>query len=309
MFGYVLIVVALFVASNVAPPLGMFLFPIPVAVYWARNKIEFSLGLVACAGIVGYASAHTLGAALSFVLAAAIGLVLGVGIARRWSYGWTVTAVAGLAYALSALNVVAAWDEFEARGAAWCSMQIATIEDRTEGSDDDRAALQIETFSWIKNHWSEIGLGMLLWPLAIGTCIALSAVSAWLRKRNVAAGPRGPFREMRVSEWLVWAVIALAVLWFVDYRWPGSPVRLVAANGTVAISAIYWLNGLSVLAYALGVLKPQFLTSVAVVLVLVWLLGTVLCIVGLFDTWGDFRRVLDRVVAARQRPEQHGDDV
>lgn len=116
---------------------------------------------------------------------------------------------------------------------------------------------------------------------------------------------RGSFRQMRTPEWVVWIAIALAGLWFFDRAWPNAAVRLVTWNAAFALSAVYWVNGTSILMYAFGAFQPGVLVCCASVMILLMLgVHPVLCAVGFFDTWSNFRRTVDRVIAARERGER-----
>ncbi len=119
----------------------------------------------------------------------------------------------------------------------------------------------------------------------------------------------GSFRAMRPPEWLVWCVIATALLWFADWRWPSEALRLVSWNAALGLVGIYWLNGLSVLVYGLWAWKPHPLTAAAIVLALLLLrLIYLLSIAGLFDTWGDFRKKVDEMMAVRNLRDHPHDE-
>jgi uncharacterized protein YybS (DUF2232 family) len=155
---------------------------------------------------------------------------------------------------------------------------------------------------WLKEHWAEVGLGTFAWPIAAGTCVVLSVLSRILRRRYGIAGVRGSFSTMRTSEWLVWAAIAVAGLFFAERTWPSLTLRLISWNGALALSAIYWMNGLSIMIYAVGALRQHVMMYLALVALLIALgMHPVLCLIGLFDTWADFRGALDRIVAAIKR--------
>jgi len=243
------------------------------------------------------------------VLVAALGILLGLGIAQRWHYGWIVAAVAGSAYALVAGHMLAFWEASQAHARVWLDAWAAQLADRAGPADEGPQALMLEQVAWLRQHWAEVGLGVMFWPILIGACVVLSVAVRRVRRLADVPGPLGSFREMRTPEWVVWIAIVLAVLWLTGRVWPNALLRLVTWNSAIALSALYWINGVSVLVYIFDALRPALIACCAVVMV-IFLLGAhpVLCFVGLFDTWGDFRKVADRVAAARKRAQQAADD-
>jgi uncharacterized protein YybS (DUF2232 family) len=293
-------------------PVATALFPIPVAVYVARGFPNRAAGLVACAGLAALVCGGDLRAFACYVSVAVCGAPLGLGLARRWTYGWTVTAVAALLYLAVVGNILAEWRAQQAEVNALCDAWIGDLEKQAkptgESAPDNNTELLVRNMRWLKDHWPDIGLGSLLLSVLAAACIAVSALSAWFRRRFGAAGVRGSFRTMRTSEWLVWAAILAAGLCFVDSRWPELALRRVSWNAAVALAAIYWLNGLSVLVYALSVLHLHVVAYVAVFLLLISFgVHPVLCFVGLFDTWGDFRRAVDKLAAAAEKRRNRAD--
>jgi len=289
--------------------LGMALFPVPVAAYWARRQREHSLGLVVCAMLVGLAG-HGSGMAMVYYgLVASLGLLLGQGIAVGWSYGWTVAVVVAAAYGLVAGHTLLFWEAARAQARAGLDSWSAYLAQQVDVAEEGPQALMLEQIAWLGEHWAEVGLGLMFWPVLLAACAGLSLTASKLRRLDGAPALRGSFREMRTPEWVIWAAIVLAALWFVDRTWPSGLLRLGAWNAAFALSAVYWLNGLSILAYAFKALQPSLFVAGAVVVVL-FLFGVhpVLCFVGLFDTWGDFRRSVARLAAARKRAQQALDD-
>jgi uncharacterized protein YybS (DUF2232 family) len=106
--------------------------------------------------------------------------------------------------------------------------------------------------------------------------------SEWLAMTN--------FREWKGPEHLVWGLIACGFALFV----PGlENVRVLAVNLLLVIGACYFVQGLSVIAYYFHKNKvPRFLRGVTYVLIAFEQIFTLLVVgVGLFDLWGDFRRL------------------
>ena len=104
----------------------------------------------------------------------------------------------------------------------------------------------------------------------------------WLAVQNL--------REWKAPEPLVWGLIACGFALFV----PGPPLlRTSALNLLLVIAACYFAQGLAVIAYFFNKNNvPRFLRGLTYVLIIFQQIFTLLVVgVGLFDLWGDFRRL------------------
>ncbi len=315
MVAYLTTALALFLAALMATwarlyPLGIVVFPVPVALYLARGRRGLAAGLIACVGVGALAASGAWEVGLLYLLAAGAGWPLGLGLTRRWAYGRMVSILTVWAFALVLMSIVGAWDDWNAQAVFAHDTLTAELDKRTEANPADEQAAAIRAnLTWLKDRWASLGLGLTFCPVLIGACVAVSFMARWARLRCGRPGPRGSFRDMRVPEWLVWVVILAAVTWFIDRRWPVTGLRIVSWNTAVGLSAVYWLNGLSILVYAATVLRPHLFVTVAAVFVLFYLgVHPVLCFVGLFDTWSDFRRRIDRFILERSRRIPPEDD-
>lgn len=99
-----------------------------------------------------------------------------------------------------------------------------------------------------------------------------------------------PLREWKGPEPLVWGLIVCGFALFI----PGlGGLRLVAVNVLVVIGACYFAQGLAIIGYFFHKNKvPRFLRGVTYVLIFFQQIFTLLVVgLGLFDLWGDFRRL------------------
>ena len=104
----------------------------------------------------------------------------------------------------------------------------------------------------------------------------------WLSLENL--------REWKGPEFLVWGLIVCGFAMFV----PGlETARVFAANVLLIIASCYFAQGLAVIAYFFNKNKvPRFLRGVTYVLIVFQQIFTLLVVgLGLFDLWGDFRRL------------------
>jgi uncharacterized protein YybS (DUF2232 family) len=106
--------------------------------------------------------------------------------------------------------------------------------------------------------------------------------SRWFRLQHL--------REWKGPEPLVWGLIGCGFVLFV----PGlDAVRPVALNLLLVIGACYFCQGLAVIAYFFHKNKvPRFLRGMTYLLIIFQQIFTLLVVgLGLFDLWGDFRRL------------------
>lgn len=197
------------------------------------------------------------------------------------------------------LPIWTVWQEAARSGVD--TLMTSILQQAGENENDIRAEY-LPALEWLKAHIMEVEFGLMVWPVLASACIAVEVASRWVRKRFAIAGLRGSFRTMRVSEWLVWAVIATAAAWFIERQWPSGTLRVVSWNAAFGLAAVYWMNGLSVGAYVVSVLHPPALLLAAMIFLLVMSgAHSMLCFVGLFDTWWDFRRGADRLAEKQRR--------
>jgi hypothetical protein len=106
--------------------------------------------------------------------------------------------------------------------------------------------------------------------------------------------PLGILRTFRFNDQLVWGVVAGAAMLLVPSL---APLRVVGANLLAFFGALYALRGLAVLRWwapekwvALGALGVALLLPVLGIALLLGTLGLIALLLGLGDTWQDWRR-------------------
>jgi uncharacterized protein YybS (DUF2232 family) len=98
------------------------------------------------------------------------------------------------------------------------------------------------------------------------------------------------FREWKCPETLVWALIACGFALFVP---ASGTVTIVALNVLLVTGVCYFLQGLAIVAYFFHKNNvPRFLRGATYILIIFQQMFTLLvAALGLFDLWGDFRRL------------------
>jgi hypothetical protein len=231
---------------------------------------------------------------------ALLGLLLGEMARRNWTLGWCVTTTTSFIFTALAGHTAVYWTEVHAQWKAWVTALLSAEDAQGNALNADMSA-QIEAiWTWFNSHWAYVGFGMIFG----GVLLTTAALSAMVYRKLVADGFLEPahrtFTQVRPPEHLVWAAIALAGLWFLDARWPSDWIRFIAWNGAIAMTAIYWLNGLSAFAFAVLTFKVGPLwTLLLFFFIILFNLHQFFAVIGLFDTWFDFRNKALRLYAAR----------
>ena len=106
--------------------------------------------------------------------------------------------------------------------------------------------------------------------------------SAWFAIEN--------FRDWKAPEPLVWGLIACGFSLFSPVA---GIVRLVAMNLLLIVGAFYFAQGLAVIAFFFHKNNvPRFLRGITYILIVFQQIFTLMVVgLGLFDLWGDFRRL------------------
>ena len=131
----------------------------------------------------------------------------------------------------------------------------------------------------------------ILWGLA-----ALALAWQWhARTARHPLGPAlGPFREFRLADGAVWGVVAATIAWILSGGAPG--IRVAALNVGLILGALYVLRGAAVVgAAAAMVAVPAWVQALAVLSGVLFAPATApsLCVLGVSDTWLEFRRRLE----------------
>ncbi|HLW70051.1 MAG TPA: DUF2232 domain-containing protein [Candidatus Binataceae bacterium] len=132
---------------------------------------------------------------------------------------------------------------------------------------------------------------------------ALTAISAaMMALANLALFWRISGRQQRIGyalfgdlalwstpEWLIWVLLIAGFGLLI----PVSPLSAAALNCSVCIAAIYFCQGLAIMAFYFRVLAmPSFARGLVYIITFVQpVLAILICAAGVFDLWIDFRRL------------------
>ncbi|MEA3365360.1 MAG: DUF2232 domain-containing protein [Candidatus Hydrogenedentes bacterium] len=285
-----------------AIPVALLPFVFLVAVYCATGRTW--LGGLATASVVLIVGFVTLGTETAFFCGLFVlsGVALGSGIRREAAFGTVVTVVTvwlcGVFAGYLAFHMT--WSGWERQAAGWYEAVLAETREVAGNAKEQEAAYDFLQWIFVE-HWADVSMGLIFASFLMCAVLATGAAATWVRSRHGLAGLRTTFAKMRPPEWLVWPAIGCAVLWFVEQRIPNDALRAISWNAAIGIAAVYWLNGLSILVYALRHLRLHVFVVIALLVFMMYAGAWILSFVGLFDTWWEFRAKVDHLVAVRDK--------
>jgi uncharacterized protein YybS (DUF2232 family) len=289
------VLLALFAA---AIPLGgallIPLVPQPALAFGLRHGTARAAGLVVLAtAMVTLLGGRELGVGYSFIALMVLLLLFCFG--RAWPIERVVTSTAAGMLAVLAASAVLLFGSVSGvhegvRAALTEHMDASldlyeTVGFSTESVDllRDRAPQIIDMFLTIM---PALAFAALVAAILINLFFLLRRFPG--RRSFLAATP--DLTEWRSPEFLVWCFILSGFVLFV----PGAEaLRTLALNLFLMIAVFYFFQGLSIIAYYFHHKHvPFFLRSLAYVLIVFEQICTVFVVaLGLFDLWGDFRRL------------------
>lgn len=268
---------------------ALLIVPVPIAYYRAmRQPAAVALILAVSLVVPALLFRSAMGAGLC-LLSCAAGILLGTLVRKRFSLGQSVAIMTALIYGLWAAHTALFWEEVQAAWRLALDAQRVQFEQATtDGSAvTEQAGMVME---WLRDHLADVGFGLLFGAVLVVTTVGCALLYRRLAENGVIEGVNWQFARMRMPEHLVWLAILLALLWFVDNRWPTPAVRFLSWNAAVAMTVIYWLNGLSLSVFAWMVLGlPVWLGGLLLLGMFLSNMHQAFAILGLFDTWWDFR--------------------
>lgn len=287
---------ALFLMGSLVPLLGasvMVCAPAPLLIASlgqasASSRMAAALLLsVAMVGLVGGVW-QGLGFALSLGLAAGVMFLL-----LRWQ-----VALERIVLAVTLMLVVAL-------GAAlllWAGSPQAliaavrgTLGSATAHADQfyQKLGLDMSDSREINARVIELTVRLLPALAAIATATAvlfnLALVWRWLGRPGLGYTLFNGLTKWRAPEWMIWLLLATGFGLFI----PFAPAKLVASNGFLCVAAIYFCQGLAIMAYYFQALAmPTAARGLIYLITFVQpVLAGLVCLAGVFDLWVDFRRL------------------
>lgn len=292
----------LFMAAS-AIPLALVCYVLLGALYELAGERKKAAGVALWAALSGLIVMNSVLLALALAAGAGMGIVLALAIQRSWSYGWQLTLLAGTGFVAMAGVILATWATLRKSFTVFSNDLIAHVQTLENANTQ-----WIELMRWWDLNYEYVALGSASISVLTLSAITVCLLERWRRDPEDRAKrkPTG-FQKMRIPDWVVWIAIVAALMWFADGRWPNPVLRAISWNAALGLLGLYWLNGLSVVFYAMSIFKASAFGMFMVFSgMLIFGLWPMLGIFGFFDTWYDFRKRFRRIAILRsvtQRPE------
>jgi uncharacterized protein YybS (DUF2232 family) len=286
----------LFLLGGMVPVAGaalMLCAPTPVLTDGLRHqrpywRIAIVLALAAAVVVVAAGPLQALGFALTLGLATVLMAIL---LRRQWSCEWIVFActaamwtAAGVGLLVWAGSPLALARQLHDFVAAAMSHSAALYEKLGMSQAQSR-----ELSDQVLEVTTRLSPALAAMVGALAILVNLGLVARWLGKERIGYELFTGLVTWRTPEWLVWLLLATGFGMFI----PLPPAQLAATNGFVLIAAIYFCQGLAIMAYYLQMLAmPRMVRgTIYVIAMLQPVLAALVCLAGIFDLWIDFRRL------------------
>ncbi|MFP6581384.1 MAG: DUF2232 domain-containing protein [Candidatus Hydrogenedentota bacterium] len=286
--------------------LAFILAPVPVVTYALRDQ-RFQAKVFILVAVLAGISGMIFGLpnlVIPNILMSTMGWLIAWAIQQQVPYTKLVTRLLGFVLIVQIATTAIRWED----GALERQELRARVQQQLDGPEaksfTDQKVTNLNMQIWLLEHWQDVFVGFTFGGVLAGLCISISWIYRILRK-TTGWVPIGTFTDLRPHDAVVWPAIVVALLWFWNSQDPQPWLQVIGYNGAIGLIALYGLNGLGILMYGLDVLKPNPILSLAFLLLLFILGGyMMLGVLGLFDTWGEFRKRIDaRAQALRDPPD------
>jgi uncharacterized protein YybS (DUF2232 family) len=287
----------LFLAGVGLPAAGFVLLPLvpqPVLALGFRQGIGWAaLVLVTAFVVLAVVGGKEL-ACLYAVFAIAAGLLFAL-LGRLRAIEFLVAAVGGAVFTVTGLLLVylfGSWAAMmtELRGSLMQHMTAALSAYEKMGLSKEGLEVLKEQIPRIADTLFQLLPALFFLSLVFVALVNVLLLCRRFPERRAEWLVNANLREWKCPEPLVWGLIACGFALFV----PGLElIQVFALNVLLVISAGYFAQGIAIIAFFFDKNKvPRFLRGVTYVLIIVQQILTLAVVgLGLFDLWGDFRRL------------------
>jgi len=289
--------VVLFMSGIGLPPLGLILLPFvaqPLLMFGFKFGIAGGIGVL-CAAIVlvSFLAGEEL-AVIYGIFAVMAGMLLTL-LGRIRVIEYLVACVATAMLALTAglsLYFFGSWGAMfrDFRQGMVQQLDAAMRMQEKIGFSQESLAMLKERAPQIVDMMLEILPALLLLSFAFIVLINILYLGRRFPERRGQWFTLAQLREWKGPEALVWGLVACGFSLFITDL---GVLRAVALNLLLVIGAFYFAQGLAVIGFFFHKNNvPRFLRGLTYVLIVFQQIFTLLVVgIGLFDLWGDFRRL------------------
>ena len=277
------------------PQLAFILGPAPIAVnVLARrpNRAKVYVLVAILAGTMGILTGVR-SPMVTCILYSILGWPIAWAILNRVAYKSLVMRVVACVFVTQVVLINLQWEQVIVEMAP----TLEGFQEQRHGSEagtlTDRQIVNLNMIIWMLENWRDVYLGFSFAGSLAGVCLSLGWIYRGVR-RETELEPMGSFSDLRPHDAMVWFAIGTALLGFANSYWPAAWLQATALNTAIGLFALYLLNGFSILLYGISELRPNPILALVFLLVMFFFGGVfMLGIVGLFDTWGEFRKRID----------------
>jgi uncharacterized protein YybS (DUF2232 family) len=287
----------LFMSGISLPPIGALLLPFvtqPVLLFGFKYGLGYGLGVALVATLL---LAVFAGAELSllygiFAILAGVLMAL-VGRLRMVEYLVASAASAMIVWTMGvAYYFFGSWSALAGDFRAGLTQQFAAATRMQEqlGFSKESLELMKERMPQLIDMTLQLLPGLLFLAFAFIALINILSLRRRFPERRAEWFANENFRDWKGPEPLVWALIACGFSLFFPVP---DLVRLIAMNLLLIVGACYFAQGLAVIAFFFHKNNvPRFLRAITYILIVFQQIFTLMVVgLGLFDLWGDFRRL------------------
>jgi uncharacterized protein YybS (DUF2232 family) len=280
----------LFIVARSVPELGLLALVSALPLGVARLLAGRGSGLAGCvvaASIVGALEGWLVALAFLVVMAAPV-LVLSEALAEGrgapqamlWGFAWT-----GSVAALALVQPGANWSELATEPLRHYQSPEFLDEVRGRGVPEEQVEVLSEQFATLERVIAVIYPAAFLIMAGLAVVVNTALLRGQLARFRPELAGRG-FEELRLPLGVAVAFVASGAALV------SPPLRPLAYNLLALVAFLYLLQGLAVVVYFVSRFRgPRLLRAAIVVLLLMIPVGIhVVPLLGLFDTWFDFRR-------------------
>lgn len=287
----------LLIGGIAVPPAGVILIPLvpqPVLSFGLKHGRQWALGLLGSAGglllIFGGIELAIVYSLFGFMV-----VLLFMSLDRGRSIEAVVVGSAGGMFAAVSVLMLASYGSWtqmveDLRAGLTNHLELSFRFYEKMGLSDESIAVLKERTPQIVETILEIMPALIFITFGLIVLVNVYLICRRFPERRASWVSTGNLHEWKGPEWLVWALIASGFALFVS---SGEALKFLALNVLLVTAVFYFFQGLAIVAYYFHKKNvPRFLRGLTYVLIVFEQIFTLLVVgLGLFDLWGDFRRL------------------
>ena len=287
----------LFISGILVPPAGVALLPFvpqPVLVFGLNCGIRWGVGVLLVAAIILVVFATEELVFIYTVFALVVGLLFGL-LGRLRAIESLVVSVSGVTFLVTAgllLYFFGSWSGMihDFRASLTQQFVAATRVHEKMGFPQESLELLRERMPQVVETLLQLLPALVFVSLAAVVLINVILLCRRFPERRSEWLAIDTLREWKGPEPMVWGLIACGFALFIPgLEWS----KIIAINVLVVIGTCYFAQGLAIVAFFFHKNNvPRFLRGLTYVLIFFQQIFTLLVVgLGLFDLWGDFRKL------------------